>query len=159
MAFLLALKENSERQKDFIVSVLNIIIKAQNLVKYFRHCMYNVHESCWKSVYRIKRLNYVWNFRTFLPDRRKFYLTRSDTFREDCMYLDNQLSGEAVVNNIVQKVIAILKFLYRQCSFLEEKLEKSACSALIQCHLDMFVHLGTVTLLQSSSRVHFYLPV
>ena len=50
--------------------------------------------------------------------------------------LDNQLSGEAIVNNIVQKVNARLKFLYRQCSFLEEKLRKSVCSALIQCHLD-----------------------
>ena len=31
---------------------------------------------------------------------------------------------------------ARLKFLYRQCSLLEEKLRKSVCSALIQCHLD-----------------------
>ena len=50
--------------------------------------------------------------------------------------LENQLSGEAVGNNIVQKVNARLKFLYRQCSFLEEKLRRSVCSALIQCHLD-----------------------
>ena len=50
--------------------------------------------------------------------------------------LDDQLSGEAIVNSIVQKVNGRLKFLYRQCSFLEEKLRKSICSALIQCHLD-----------------------
>ena len=50
--------------------------------------------------------------------------------------LDNQLSGKAIVNNIVQKVNARLKFLYWKCSFLEEKLRKSVCSALIQCHFD-----------------------
>ena len=48
----------------------------------------------------------------------------------DC---DNLLTGETIVNNIVQKVNAVLKFLYKQCSFLDEKLGKSACSALIQC--------------------------
>ena len=50
--------------------------------------------------------------------------------------LDDQLTGEEIVNNIVQKVNGRLKFLYRQCNFLEEKLRKSICSALIQCHLD-----------------------
>ena len=35
---------------------------------------------------------------------------------------DDQLSGEAIVNSIVQKVSGRLKFLYRQCSFLKEKL-------------------------------------
>ena len=47
--------------------------------------------------------------------------------------LDDQLSGEAIVNNIVQKVNTRLKDLERQFSFLEEK---SVCTALIQCHLD-----------------------
>ena len=50
--------------------------------------------------------------------------------------LDNLLTGETIVNNIVQTVNARLKFLYRQCSFLDGKLRKSICSALIQCHLD-----------------------
>ena len=50
--------------------------------------------------------------------------------------MDYQLTREAIVNSIVQKVNGRLKFLYRQCSFLEEKLRKSICSALIQCHLD-----------------------
>ena len=44
--------------------------------------------------------------------------------------LDDQLTGEAIVNSIVET------FLYRQCNFLEEKLRKSICSALIQCHID-----------------------
>ena len=49
--------------------------------------------------------------------------------------LDNQLSGEAIVNN-TQKVNARMKFLNRQCSFMEEKLRQSVCSALIQCLVD-----------------------
>ena len=57
--------------------------------------------------------------------------------------LDNQLSGEAIVNNIVQKVNTRLRFLYRQCSCLEEKLRMSVCSALIQCHLDYACSSGT----------------
>ena len=47
--------------------------------------------------------------------------------------LDNQLSGEAIVNNIVQKVEVFIQAMF---VFLEEKLRKSVCSALIQCHLD-----------------------
>ena len=50
--------------------------------------------------------------------------------------LDNQLTGRAIVNNIVRKVNARLKFLYCQCSFLDEKLRKSVCSALVHCHID-----------------------
>ena len=50
--------------------------------------------------------------------------------------LDDKLTGEAIVNSIVQKVNGRLKFLYRQCNFLEEKLRKSICLALIQCHID-----------------------
>ena len=50
--------------------------------------------------------------------------------------LNYQLTWEAIVNSIVQKINGRLKFLYRQCSFLEEKLRKSICSALIQYHLD-----------------------
>ena len=50
--------------------------------------------------------------------------------------LDNQLLEEAIVNDIVQKANARLKVLDRQFSFLEEKLRKSVCSALIQWHLN-----------------------
>ena len=45
--------------------------------------------------------------------------------------LDDQFTGEAIVNSIVQKVNGRLKFLNRQCNFLEEKLRKSICLALI----------------------------
>ena len=50
--------------------------------------------------------------------------------------LDDQLTREAIVNSIVQKVNGRLKFLYRQCNFLEKKIRKSICSPLIQCHID-----------------------
>ena len=50
--------------------------------------------------------------------------------------LDNQLTGEAIVNSFVQNVNGRLKFLYKQCNFLEKKLRKSICLALIQCHID-----------------------
>lgn len=50
--------------------------------------------------------------------------------------LDAFLSGEAIAFGIVQKVNSRLKYLYRQCSFLDGKLRKTLCSALIQCHLD-----------------------
>ena len=50
--------------------------------------------------------------------------------------LDDKLTGEAIVNSIVQKVNGRLKFLYRQCNFLDKKLRKYICSALIQCHID-----------------------
>ena len=50
--------------------------------------------------------------------------------------IDNTLSGETIVNNIVSKVNSRLKFLYRQARFLDFKTRKYLCSALIQCHLD-----------------------
>ena len=44
-----------------------------------------VHESRWKCAWQssVKWLNYAWNFRTFLLDRREFYLAQSDTYSED----------------------------------------------------------------------------
>ena len=36
--------------------------------------------------------------------------------------LDDQLTGEAIVNSIVKKVNSRIKFLYRQCNFFEENL-------------------------------------
>ena len=50
--------------------------------------------------------------------------------------IDNILSGEIVVNSIISKVNARLKFLYRQSNCLSEKARKNLCSALILCHFD-----------------------
>ena len=43
--------------------------------------------------------------------------------------LDNFLSGETIANSIIGKANSRLKFLYRQCSCLDEKIRKSLCSA------------------------------
>ena len=52
------------------------------------------------------------------------------------VYIDNLLSGDFIVDNIVHKVNGRLKFLYRQAKFLDLSCKMSLCSALIQCHLD-----------------------
>jgi hypothetical protein len=51
--------------------------------------------------------------------------------------IDNFLSGECIVEAIVQKVNNRLKFLYRQARFLDTFCKKTLCSGLIQCHEKM----------------------
>ena len=46
------------------------------------------------------------------------------------------LLGRLLLTLLVKKVKDRVKFLYRQCNFLEEKLRKAICLALIQCHID-----------------------
>ena len=50
--------------------------------------------------------------------------------------IDNILSGEIVVNSIISKVNARLKFLYGQSNCPSAKTKKNLCSALILCHFD-----------------------
>ena len=50
--------------------------------------------------------------------------------------LDDTLSGESIITNIIKKASSRLKFLYRYKSILKEKSKKILCSALIQCHFD-----------------------
>lgn len=50
--------------------------------------------------------------------------------------IDNLLSGELVVNNILSKVNARLKFMYRHSNSLSQRTRKNLCSALILCHFD-----------------------
>ena len=80
-----------------------------------------------RKLRKINNFSVECNGHTFKAQRSVKYLG---------LTLDDQLTGEAIVNSIVQKVNGRLKFLYRQCNFLEEKLRKSICSALIQCHID-----------------------
>ena len=49
---------------------------------------------------------------------------------------DNNLSGEYIVDSILNKVNNRLRFLYRQAKVLDVKCKSSVCSALISCHLD-----------------------
>jgi hypothetical protein len=50
--------------------------------------------------------------------------------------LDQFLSGDTMVNSIIKKVTGKLKFLYRHSQYLNQKLRKNLCSALLQCHID-----------------------
>ena len=50
--------------------------------------------------------------------------------------LDQALDGEQMVDNIVQKSNAKLKFLYRQANQVSQETKKLLVSALIQCHFD-----------------------
>ena len=67
------------------------------------------------------------------------------TYIVNCRFgADSHFGRQTCKNcNIVKKVNGRLKFLYRLSSFLEEKLKKYICLALIQCQLDMNVHPGT----------------
>ena len=49
--------------------------------------------------------------------------------------IDNFVSKE-IVNNILSKVNARLKFMYRLSSSLSSRVRKKFCSALILCHFD-----------------------
>ena len=50
--------------------------------------------------------------------------------------LDQDLSGNSMVSNVIAKALGKLKFPYRQGHFLNSELRKTLCTALIQCHLD-----------------------
>lgn len=78
-------------------------------------------------------------------------LSKIDTFQVVCnnhtisstnsvkylgLNIDKFLSGEIIVQNIIQKINARLKFLYRQGRCLSENSRKTLVSALIQCHFD-----------------------
>ena len=50
--------------------------------------------------------------------------------------LDDNMSGESIVHNILKKASCRLKFLYRYSNILNLKSRKTLCFALIQCHFD-----------------------
>ena len=50
--------------------------------------------------------------------------------------IDNLLSGDLIAKNILSKVNARLKFMYRHSSSLSSRTRKNLCSALILCHFD-----------------------
>ena len=52
------------------------------------------------------------------------------------LQIDNNLSGENAVKNILNKANSRLKFLYRHREMLNLSTRKTLCSALIQCHFD-----------------------
>ena len=50
--------------------------------------------------------------------------------------LENTLSSNSIVSNIIKKASSRLKFLYRYKDILNENSRKILCNALIQCHFD-----------------------
>ena len=50
--------------------------------------------------------------------------------------LDESLSGETIVCDILKKAGSRLKFLYRHAQYLNQKTRKTLCTALILCHYD-----------------------
>ncbi len=50
--------------------------------------------------------------------------------------MDQHLSGELTGKSVIKKTNARLKFLYRQCKFLNPEIRKMLCNALIQCNFD-----------------------
>ena len=52
------------------------------------------------------------------------------------LQLDEELSGESIVNEISKKVNSRLRFLYRYKDYLNTESRKTLCTALIQCHFD-----------------------
>ena len=52
------------------------------------------------------------------------------------LLIDETLSGENIVSNILKKASNRLKFLYRFSDILNTKSRKTLCSALIQCYFD-----------------------
>jgi hypothetical protein len=61
--------------------------------------------------------------------------------RQECVkylgvQLDKTLSGELIVNSIINKANQRLKFLYRHQKCLSQSARKTLCISLIQCHID-----------------------
>ena len=66
--------------------------------------------------------------------------------------LDNDLSGESIVFNILKKAGGRLKFLYRHSNILNMKARKTLCSALIQCYFDYSCSSWYIGLTKGSKR-------
>ena len=50
--------------------------------------------------------------------------------------LDDDISGESMASRVMNKISSRLRFLYRKQSFLNPKLRRMLCNALIQPHFD-----------------------
>ena len=70
--------------------------------------------------------------------------------------LEQTLTGENMVNSILQKAKASLKFLYRKQNFLNLHTKKILVTSLIQCHFDYacsFWHMGLSKMLKNSLQI------
>ena len=95
--------------------ITNITKKANSSLGFLRRNLKYCSEDC-------KRLAYIALVRSIL--------------QYGAVVWDPYQSRDIIAVEKVQRQAArFIKFLYRQCNFLEEKLRKSICSALIQCHI------------------------
>ena len=80
-----------------------------------------------RKLKKIKEFSVTCNNHTILSQNSVKYLG---------LQIDQFLSGDIIVNSILQKANARLKFLYRNAKCLSEHSRKTLCMALIQCHFD-----------------------
>ena len=80
-----------------------------------------------RKLSKISNFNVTCNNHTILSQNCVKYLG---------LNIDQTLSGEKIMDNIVQKVNSRLKFLYRQAKCLSEQSRKTLVTTLIQCHFD-----------------------
>lgn len=80
-----------------------------------------------KKTKKIKEFSVTCNNHTILSQNSVKYLG---------LQIDQFLSGDIIVNSILQKANARLNFLYRNAKCLSEHSRKTLCMALIQCHFD-----------------------
>ena len=78
-----------------------------------------------------------------LKDAKDFIVKCNDITIKNVKYvkylgllIDETLSGEKIVSNILKKASSRLKFLYRYSEILNTNSRKTLCSALIQCYFD-----------------------
>ena len=76
------------------------------------------------------------NVSNFLIECSGYTIKAQSSVKYLGLNLDDHLlvSGEAIVDSVVQKVNSRLKFLYRQCSILEENLRKSVFNVTWNMH-------------------------
>ncbi len=79
---------------------------------------------------RLGRIN------TFQISYKDQVIKAQDSIKYLGVTLDQYLSGDVMVTSVINKVNGKLKFLYRHAQYLNQKLRKNLCSALLQCHID-----------------------
>lgn len=76
------------------------------------------------------------NFANFSVRYKDQVISAKDNIKYLGMVLDQSLTGENMVCDIVKKSNSRLKFLYRHSRYLSKSTRKLLCSALIQSHID-----------------------
>ena len=103
------------------------------LYAYGRRRNWMYHFSVFGSKHKIKRVS------NFQVSCNNHIISSQKSVKYLGLNIDQSLSGEVIVNNIIKKVNSRLKFLYwmyRQANCLSETSRKTLSMALVQCHFD-----------------------